>query len=196
MGKKTIIYYTSNREKPEFEKKIQEHLLSVCGDLPIISVSQEPMDLGLNVLVGKIGHSYESQFKQMWLGAKMAKTEYLIFAEADFLYPREYFEFEPTGDSVYRNENVWVIFAYKKPGARILPRYHWKPFSIGTQICKREDIVKHGFVERVPYTPYKTKTACVSFKTGNSMSRSNIVGERKLTLPHWGDARDLVNQYV
>ena len=196
MGEKTIVYYTANREKPEFEGKIIKHLLSVCGDLPIVSVSQKRMDLGFNICVGDIGHSYKNEFRQITLGAQAAKTEYLIFAEADFLYPKEYFEFDPKGEVAYRNENVFVVFTYKKPQGMILPRYHWKPFSLGTQICRKDYILEHGFSEHTPYARYKTKTACISFKTGDSMSRSNVVGERKLVLPHWGDARDLVNEYI
>jgi hypothetical protein len=193
---KTIIYYTSNREKPEFEKKIQDNILAQCGNLPIISVSQKPIKFGKNICIGNLGHSYEAEFLQVKIGAEAAQTDYLIFTEADFLYPKEYFEFEPMGDIAYRNENVWVIFAYKKPRSRILPRYYWKPFSLGTQICRRDYILKNGFSEHTPYTHYKTKIACVSFKTGDSMSNSNVVGERKLELPYWGDARSLTNKYL
>jgi len=196
MGKKTIVYYTSNSEKPEFEKKIQEHLLSVCGDIPIVSVSQKRMDFGLNICIGEVGQSYETEFRQIKLGAMAAKTEYIIFAEADFLYPKEHFEFEPTGDSVYRNENVWVILCYRKPKGRILLRYHEKKFCNGSQICKRDEIIEHGFREKIPFTPFRTETACVSFKTGDSMTKSNHVRVRALTLPYWGDARDLTKKYV
>jgi hypothetical protein len=189
----TVIYYTSNRENQEFEKKIRQELLKVIGDIPLISVSQKPLDFGENICVGDIGVSDQNAHRQFQIGAKAAKTKYVCSAEADFLYPREYFEFEPTGDSVYRNENDWVIFCYKK---WINYRYNKKPFIIGTQICKREDIVKYGFRENVPFTIFKTEIACISFKTGNSMTNKNRVGERILELPYWGDARVLTNKYV
>ena len=48
----TIIYCSSNKELPEFEAKIVANLLKNCGDLPIISVTQKPMDLGRNICVG------------------------------------------------------------------------------------------------------------------------------------------------
>ena len=37
MNEITIIYYSSNREKSEFEERIRDNILNVCGDLPIIS---------------------------------------------------------------------------------------------------------------------------------------------------------------
>lgn len=190
---KTILYYTSNREKPEFEQRIQANILAQCGDLPIISVSQKPINFGKNICVGDIGHSYESEFKQIKIGAEAIKTDYIIFCEADTIYPKEYFEFEPMGDSVYRNENDWVLFCYKK-GKNLF--YHKKPFIVGTQICKRDDIVKYGFREHIPFTVFKTEVACISFKTGNGMTKRNRVGERISTLPYWGDSISLSLKYI
>ena len=50
-SKVAIIYYTSSREDPKFEKMVQDNILSVT-DLPIISVSQKPIDFGKNICVG------------------------------------------------------------------------------------------------------------------------------------------------
>jgi hypothetical protein len=50
----TILYYTSNREDESFEKKIQENILKQT-DLPIISVSQKPINFGKNILNYKSG---------------------------------------------------------------------------------------------------------------------------------------------
>ncbi|MCK9371413.1 hypothetical protein M0R04_15975 [Candidatus Dojkabacteria bacterium] len=49
----TIVYCSSNMEKEEFEGKIKENLVKVCGDLPIISVTQKPINLGTNICVGE-----------------------------------------------------------------------------------------------------------------------------------------------
>lgn len=65
---KSIVYYTSNHEKPEFEQKIIDDLLSKRGDLPIISVTQKPMDLGTNICVGDVGLSYLNARRQMLIG--------------------------------------------------------------------------------------------------------------------------------
>lgn len=124
MNSKTIIYYTSNREDPGFEKKVQENLLKVCGDLPIISVSHKPIDLGTNICVGDVGVSGFNMFRQVQIACEEAKTKFVISAEADCLYPPDYFEFIPPKiDVCYRDSNLYVMpdkrdfFFYKEEGA-------------------------------------------------------------------------------
>ena len=82
---KTILYYTSNRENEEFEEKIRQNILENCGDLPIISISQKPIDFGKNICVGDVGHSYLNEWRQILIGAKKARTKHVILCEADFL---------------------------------------------------------------------------------------------------------------
>jgi hypothetical protein len=120
----TIIYYTSNREKPDFEARVQENLLKVCGDLPIISVSHKPIELGRNICVGDVGTSGFNMFRQVQIGCEEATTKFIISAEADCLYPPDYFKFRPKElDKCYRNSNLYVMpdardyFFYKKEGA-------------------------------------------------------------------------------
>ena len=120
----TVIYYTSNRENPEFEKRVQENLLKVSKGLPIISVSQKPIDLGKNICVGDVGASGFNMFRQVQIACKAAKTKFVISAEADCLYPPDYFQFSPPRDDVpYRDSNLYVMpdrknfFFYKIEGA-------------------------------------------------------------------------------
>ncbi len=196
---KTILYYTSNRENPEFEEKIRRNIVKNCGSLPIISVSQKPIEFGENICVGNIGHSYINEFKQILIGAKQAKTEYLIFAEADFLYPKEYFEFNPTTENVYRYDNVWLIF--KKTNL-----CYKKSYSNGASICKREFVVKslEAYLEKQklwvdwkPFEFFRGETACVSFKTGNGMTRgATFEREKAHVLAHWGNVKELKEKYL
>lgn len=122
--KTTIIYYTSNREYQEFEKRVQKNLLKVCGGLPIISVSQKPIKLGKNICVGDVGVSGFNMFRQVQIACEVATTQFVISAEADCLYPPDYFQFIPPRlDVPYRNSNLYVMpdkrdyFFYKKEGA-------------------------------------------------------------------------------
>jgi hypothetical protein len=50
----TILYYTSNHEDEIFESNIIKLLKKMCGDLPIISISQKPIELGENICVGNV----------------------------------------------------------------------------------------------------------------------------------------------
>lgn len=120
----TILYYTSNREKPDFEKRVQENILKVCGDLPIISISHYPIDFGKNICVGDVGTSGFNMFRQVLIGCEAATTDFVISAESDCLYPPDYFQYRPPKlDVCYRDNNLYVMpdardyYFYKKEGA-------------------------------------------------------------------------------
>ncbi len=120
----TVIYYSSCREKPDFERRVQENILKVCGGLPIISVTQKPMDFGKNICVGEVGVSGMNMFRQVQIACQNATTKFVISAESDTLYPPDYFSFVPERDDVcYRDSNLYVMpdardyFFYKGEGA-------------------------------------------------------------------------------
>ena len=218
----TILYYTANRENPQFEQKIISNLRNVSGGLPIVSVSQKPLNLGKNICVGNVGHSYLNEFRQILLGAKEAKSKYLIFAEADFLYPRQYFNFSPQGADLYRYDNVWIVF-----NRRICPRYCRKNYSNGAQIVKREFAIREleiylkdqpewadgDFRVQLPDGRIKedcwnsakpgyfgSEIPCITFKTGGGLraSSASLRGEEneKQTLPYWGNIELLREKYL
>jgi len=217
---KTILYYTSNRENEEFEEKIRQNILENCGDLPIISISQKPIDFGKNICVGDVGHSYLNEWRQILIGAKKARTKHVILCEADFLYPKEYFEFEPGDEKIYRYNNVWIVFKN-----RILS-YRRKIFSEGAQICDRKYLIKmleehlkdqpewvdgkfypldkNGHrklgLRKMPFSYFTGKIPCISFKTGDGVNKLTAVMRgreyRKLRLPHWGHVNDLRAKYL
>jgi hypothetical protein len=120
----TIVYYTSNREKPDFEERVKENILKVSGGLPIISVSHKPINFGKNICVGDVGTSGFNMFRQVQIALREVKTDFAISAEADCLYPPDYFQFiPPRTDMCYRSDNLYVMpdardyFFYKKEGA-------------------------------------------------------------------------------
>ncbi|MBI2049661.1 hypothetical protein HYT32_02025 [Candidatus Roizmanbacteria bacterium] len=210
---KTIIYYTSNRENPEMEQKIIDDMLSKKGDLPIISVSQKPMDLGRNICVGDVGLSYLNAQKQILIGAELATTDYVIIAESDFLYPPEYFNFKPTGDNIYRYNNVWIMWL-KRNG---VSRFYKKKQSEGAQIVKREFLIdilrkhlrgypdwydrptnefspRHTPYHRIPIAYYGGNPA-ISIKSGLGVNlKTGTLGgaeNKRNNLPYWGDVQKL-----
>jgi hypothetical protein len=214
---KTILYYTSCAEKPDFEKKIQENILKNTY-LPIISVSQKPIDFGKNICIGSVGKSYINEWRQILIGAKEATTDWLVFAESDFLYPREYFEFDPPkGADIYRYDNVWILFKNKD-------KFYRKKYSEGSQIVNREWIINkleeslEGLPEwfdgrevpyvskeqrnafhHMPYELFHGEVPCISFKTGDGVRgwTRTKKGDENIsdTLPHWGNSIDLKKKY-
>jgi hypothetical protein len=214
----TIIYYTSNREDESFESEIRKELLKNCGDLPIVSVSQKPIDLGKNICVGDVGASNINTKKQILIGLEEAKTENVCMAEADFLYPPEYFKFVPERkDTIYYLDNLFVLWSNRN-------RFHRKRNSDGALVCNRiylkdrlyealqnapewfdgrdepeyEGKLKHNTVlyrgRRVPFT---TGIPAVTFKTGNGVSWRcpHVRKTYRTSLTHWGTAEALNRRF-
>jgi len=107
---KTIIYYTANRESESLNKLVRDTLMDAADGMPIISVSQEPIDFGQNICVGDVGFTCHNSVRQVWLGAMAATTRYVALAEADCLYPQEHFRYKPHNDkNFWYDRNVWIL---------------------------------------------------------------------------------------
>lgn len=75
-------------------------------DIPIVSVSHTPLDLGKNICIGKQKRSWLTLYRQLHLGLQAATTQYIHIAEHDCLYSEEHFAWKPpTEDIFYYNEN-------------------------------------------------------------------------------------------
>lgn len=224
MQTKTIIYYTANTEDPKFEEKICKNILKQKCNLPIVSVSQKPMDFGENICVGDVGHSDLNAFRQLLIGARTAKTPYIVSAESDFLYPENYFAFEPKGANLYRYRNVWIVFKHPR-----FYSYRRKKYSEGAQIGKREyiiklleefldgapewldgvnspprydknGVVKDNLYQQTPFRYFGGEIPCISFKTGDGMRwQTNLLSGKEnwqRNLPYWGEVGNLRKEYL
>ena len=143
MNDATILYYTANVEEPAFEEKIRAALVSIVGGhrknaLPVISVSQKPIDLGTNICVGEHGACYANEYRQILIGAQAAKTTWLIAAEADCLYPPTYFAFDPPGGDLGRYDNVHILWRNLAYGSA----FRKKRNSEGAQVVRREFLIE------------------------------------------------------
>lgn len=205
----TVVYYTSNTENEQFEKKIRDEIWKNKGDLPLISVSRKPIDFGTNVCVGDIPHCDLSAFKQLLTGLKEVKTQFAHAAESDALYPPEYFSFiPPTNDNVYRYKNVWVFW-------RWIGTFHknlfWKKqYTEGAQCCgtkfwieSLEKLLKLLETNKIRAEAFHTfdlfnwtaQNPVITIKTGNSLrNRTSTYNISTDVLPYWGTATDLRNR--
>lgn len=194
----TVVYYTSNREDPSFEKYIQKRLLSVIGDLPLISVSQQPIsDFGYNINIGEVDVNEQTLWRQMLIGCSFAKTPYVLFAEADTLYPPEYFTHVPNDiNKRYWFEGVYIFYPKKEA-------FYDKGRSDVAHIAGRElmqKVLSEGLFnnkkqiyEGMPRpTRIDLKIPVVSIKTGNGMRPSTQTAlDPVYELPYWGTASNL-----
>jgi len=202
-AKCTILYYTSNREDESFEKKIRSILLKINNDrYPIISISQKPIDLGRNICVGDVGVSDHNIYRQIQIGCQEAKTPFIISAEADNLYPHDYFNFIPEKiDVVCRYKNIWILKYWRTVFVR-------KPWCEGAQIIGREyylDLIEKELAGKpqwldghYPTNPFRylnrgwdyygTEIPVISFKTGKGLRSNTWTTNSDYTriLPYWG----------
>lgn len=214
----TIIYYTSNRESTFFESLIREELIRSSRGLPIVSVSQKPIDLGKNICVGDVGASNINTKRQILIGLKHAETENVCMAESDFLYPPAYFKFIPEEkDTVYYLDNLYVLWINRD-------RFHRKRNSDGALVCNREYLIKRlsEALENAPEwfdgrnepqykgklkhntilydgkrKPFTTEVPAVTFKTGRGISWKcpHSKYTYKTKLPYWGTAKSLNRRF-
>lgn len=211
---RAILYYTSNKEKLEFEQKIRDNILKVT-DLSIISVSQVPIDFGKNIVVGDIGVSGFNMFRQVQKGLQESTADVIYSCEADCLYPPDYFEFIPEKlDVCYRDTNLYVMgqwreYFYKKAEgathAQVIGREYYlerlnhlftgcPDWSVEERNFPRErwhqvDVFKH-------ITLFETKNPVVQIKTDRSMRHYTHSDRTPIhTIPYWNNGKTFRKEY-
>jgi len=206
----TVVYYTSNREDEAFERKIRANLLKVCGDIPIISVSQKSIRLGTNINVGEHEACNHNLFRQIQIGCKIADTPFVISAEADTLYTPDYFKFIPNNiDECYKCSHTFILnewgkgqysgFYRKEVGAfaQITGRLHLikeienvlkgKPIWGKRRNRKKERPLE--LFRRRRWKLFYIKNPVVSVKTGKGMDKHTKIIEPPVdAIPYWGNA--------
>jgi hypothetical protein len=212
----TIVFCSSNREHPIFEQRIRDSIIKNCGDIPIISVTQKPVDFGENICVGtSVGVSGFNYFAQTLIGCKKVKTPFVLSCDADCLYPPDHFQWVPPKDDVcYRNSNTFVMgdhrnYWYHKPeGAthsQIVGRDYYietleKLFDGAPKWSKEEKNFpkerhkKADVFDKIEY--FETENPVFQIKTHRAMrhyTRSERVPIH--TLPYWGDGKKIRDYY-
>lgn len=207
----TIIYYTANREEERFEQVIRQQILRAAGDLPIISVSQKPIDFGTNICVGDVGISNQNAHRQFQMGCAAATTEYVHSAESDTLYPPEYFQFVPDDPlCAYRTP----IYLFRLGDSRF---YRKKASESATVIGRKyairaidkslrhrgtwRDSLEHG--REVPYTfrhgnwqPFALTPSIINIKTPHQMHAGHGYDEVVEALPDGRTPDDVTRLFL
>lgn len=210
----TIIYYTSNQEGVSFERRIKDNILKVTN-LPIISISQIPIEFGDNFCVGEVGASGFNMFRQVQKACEIAKTRFVISAEADCLYPPDYFNFLPDRDDVcYRNNNLYVMgqwrkYFYKKnegaTHAQIIGREYYlnvlnklfkgaPAWSMKERNFPKERNGNDDVFDKVEF--FTTENPVVQIKTTRSMRHYTHSDRTPVyKIPYWGKGSTFRNKY-
>jgi hypothetical protein len=214
----TVVYYTSNQEDEKFEAKLRENLLKAIGGLPLISVSQKPINFGKNICVGNVGVSNQNAHRQLQIGAIAAATPFIHFAEADTLYPKEYFEYlPPVPDRIYRAP-IYLLYLNRKTWRK--DRFYLKNSSEASTVVGRKyiiDLINTELKDRGMWNPIKEtrntgpkmvtslemfsifnlNIPIISFKTGRSMHQTHVCRARPAKiLPYWGTPEEVINKFI
>lgn len=212
----TIIYASSNKEDEWFEQRVRD-TIQANSDLPIISVTQKPINFGKNICVGEdVGVSGFNFFRQVQIACAEATTDFVISAEADCLYPPDYFTFRPDKlDVCYRNSNLYVMpdkrdyYFYKKEGAthaqivgrkfylEILNRLfeNCPQWSADEKNFPKERHKLEDVFDKIEY--FRTENPVVQIKTHKGMRYFTHSDRTPIySLPYWGDGKVTRRKYL
>lgn len=195
----TIIYYTANREQECFESKVIDNILKMKGTLPIVSVSQKPLDFGTNICVGKLKQNYKNAFYQALVGCLAAKTDYVVMCEDDCLYPSDYFKFQPEKpDVIYTYDNVWLMW-----NRHNRTRFYKHGTTAGSIILGRDfyiDFLQKGYNFQDPKIKWQSFTGgpLINIKTRQGVSFGTTLTKGvkpQKSFPLWGTVEDVKKNY-
>ena len=209
----TILFYTANVVSSKIMAPVVRSLKK--HGYPIISVSQEPMDLGKNIVVPK-HRSLQNIYRQVLIAAKEAQTQYVALCEDDCLYVAEHFKYRPKSAFGY-NLNRWLLHLDEKV-------YSYRKRPILSQcIADREALIKNleerFTVPEIPdkycgepgcfdkqlgmtqyeYETFETKDSNLVICHNRNTSGRKYVGkdaEPTTTLPVWGDIQYWLTKFT
>lgn len=145
----TIVYYTANRINPNFANSIRKNISEVSNGIPIISVSQKPINFGSNIVVDDFDQSHLNIYRQALIGAKEANTKYIALCEDDVLYSKDHFLYRPSDGVFAYNLSVWNIFTWGTP---LFHRKDGGRRNLYSLICER-DLFINAMEERFSAYP-------------------------------------------
>lgn len=163
----TVIYLTASQIPESFAEYQRKILLEAIGDTPLISLSREPLDFGINML--QIGPKcMDTIYREMLRGAKLATTPYVAVAEDDTLYPKEHFTFfRPPLDTFAYNQNRFSLFAWG------VPTYNWRNRKGNATLIAPRELLIEALEERFKKYPESIPERIVG-ELGRPMVERNL----------------------
>ena len=221
----TIIMLTANKVPKKWAQFHKEKLLEAAAGSPIITISREPLDWGINLLQTE-EYGISNIYFQLLKGAKAATTEFIAVAEDDTLYPKEHFEFRPPPDTVAYNMNKFGLFRWSRT-----PTYFWKNRVKNSTLVAPRQLVIEALEERFKKYPNGTPSGFTGEIGRNNIEDKLGVTRRKFIwfsteisiiavdhefgidrlarthrkgmgilrafdIPYWGRAEDIVKKFV
>jgi hypothetical protein len=103
-----VIYYTDSSTIDEgLARAVRKQIKKAVGPIPIISVSQKPLNFGQNICVGEKPLTYQSMYEQLLAGLEAAPEGSIVYmCEHDvFYHPSHFAKLPEKKDHCYFNSN-------------------------------------------------------------------------------------------
>jgi len=159
---RVIVYYTDSQLDEKLAGPVRKRIKKMAGPIPIISVSQKPLDFGKNICVGEKPRVMLSMFEQMLEGLKAAPPESIVyFCEHDVFYHPSHFAYLPKKNThAYFNTNR---YHYRFGMEMFLKARGKRAYSQG--VAYREMWIKHieTRIEEFKVKPHKIHIPFINF---------------------------------
>ena len=139
--KKTIVYFTDSRLEEELDYAVRKQLLKAAKGIPIISVTQKPVDFGKNICVGFKPRCYLSLYEQLLIGLRAADEDSIIYlCEHDVFYHPGYFDYVPAlKDKIYYNLHRYYAMRNKNHFLKSVGKR-----ALSQAVAYREVLIEHA----------------------------------------------------
>lgn len=171
----TVVYITASLIPKKFAEYQRKLLIDAIKGAPIISISREPLDFGLNIIDnGK--KCTDNIYRQILRAIKLATTKYVIIAEDDTLYNENHFFFyRPEDDTFCYNKNRLTLFTWGEP------QFHWRNRLSNCSLIAPRELLIEALEERYTKWPDGVPERIVG-EVGRGMVERNLgITERKCT---------------
>lgn len=217
--KKGVVYYSDNVPREKFLKRVRTLLKKACKDIPIVWVSQKPIDEENNIVLAGIGRSHHSRCLQILTGVRKLEVDIIYFAEHDVVYHPSHFDFVPKDKDVfYYNINRWYIRSSDG-------RACFREAQSLSQLVAYKEIIEDFYIRRMAYYANGVKIGCgnepgkrvipelppykngsfhsewpnVDIRHGNNFTRSDKfkLGEKfSDSIPGWGHTKGRYKEFI
>ena len=222
--KKGVVYYTDNILKEPFAKMVRGLLKKSVDGIPIVWVSQKPIDEENNLVWENIGRSHKSMCIQILSGIQNLNVDVIYLAEHDVIYHPSHFGYIPKkSDVFYYNLNRWWLeaetgrtsFRHNVLGALSQLVAHKK--LLESHYKERVTALESGLNVRLQHgtepgkqkgnilTNYETETFCsewpnIDIRHKRNFTYSDRFKKRKYILadgiPYWGKTKGRYDKFI
>lgn len=205
---RVIVYYTDSQLDERLARAVRKQIAKVVGPIPIVSVSQKPLDFGENVCVGEKPRAYKSMYEQLLAGLEAVPEGSIVYpCEHDVFYHPSHFAFLPERKDIAYFNRARYYYAH---GTNSFLKARGRK-ALSQCVCYREFLIEHcqerlklweetgdGGRMQIAYENFTSARPNVDIRHGGNLTpdgdykRGWKRGEKRNTvynLPGWGSPR-------